>query len=304
MYPYFLMIGVPALFALLPNRRLQASFMLVVTFFLFVAIIGFRYDVGPDWFAYTTHFERYGKMNTQELIAEGEVGWSLMVLLVDNAGWGMLGITLIAATVYCIGVFAIARVCQEPMIAVVAAVPYLSIAVAMSGMRQAMAMGIIFVLLASWYRTPVLLKLLVIMIASTFHFSALALLAVVAFEARISLIQRVVIALVIAAIITYFVANTSARIEEYATNYGAEGRAANAQGALFHVLLTAAPSLAYFMVRKRWNQVYGRIVVIDVFAAIGVAALFFVFLFPTVTDRMTLYFAGVALIIQANLPRL
>ena len=34
------------------------------------------------------------------------------------------------------------------------------------------------------------------------------------------------------------------------------------------------------------------------------AALFFVSLFATVTDRMTLYFAGVALIIQANLPRL
>ena len=304
MLPYYLMIGVPGLFALYPKRGLHTQVMLAFTFVMFVAIIGLRYDIGPDWFAYTTHFERYGNMAIGELIAEGEFGWSLLVLLVDETGWGMTGMTMIAAIVYCLGVFAIARVCQEPMLAVVAAVPYLSIAVAMSGMRQAMAMGFIFLILAKWYRWPLTAKLSLILLASTFHFSALALLAVVVFEARMSLIQRLVIAGFITGVITYAVASTAARMDEYAKNYGTGGYAADAQGALFHVLLTAAPALVYFLFRRRWVKVYGRLPVIDLFAGVGVAALFFVFLFPTVTDRMTLYFAGVALIIQANLPRL
>ena len=304
MLPYYLMIGVPALFALVPGRGLHTSAMLVATFLLFVSIIGLRYDIGPDWFAYTTHFERYGNMEMAALLAEGEFGWSLLVLFVDYMGWGMTGLTMTAAIVFCLGVFAIARACQEPMLALVAAVPYLSIAVAMSGMRQAMAMGIIFLILAKWYRWPMAVKLGLILLASTFHFSALALLAVVVFEVRMSLIQRLVIAAFITIVVTYSVASTTARIEEYAMNYGTDGRAADAQGALFHVLLTAAPALTYFFYRRRWNKVYGRLRVIDLFAGVGVVALFFVFLFPTVTDRMTLYFAGVALIIQANLPRI
>jgi hypothetical protein len=105
-------------------------------------------------------------------------------------------------------------------------------------------------------------------------------------------------------VVLYFVAASGDRIEVYARNYGAGGDASDAQGALFHVLLTAGPALAYFFMRRRWIEVYGRIPVIDLFAGVGAVALLFVFFAPTATDRMTLYFAGVALIIQANFPHL
>ena len=304
MYPYLLMLGVPSLFAFAAGRRLQAGFLLIATFLLFVGIIGLRYDVGPDWFAYSTHFDRFARMSWPEIIAEGEFGWSLVVLLLNEFGLGMTGMTVFSALIFCIGVFAIARSCQEPMLAVVAATPYLAIAVAMSGMRQAVAMGFVFMVLAAWYRWPLLVKAGMILLASTFHFSAVALLAVIAFESRLSLVQRVLIAVAIGAVVLYFVAGAGERLETYAQNYGAGGGASDAQGALFHVLLTAGPALAYFFMRRRWIEVYGRIPVIDLFAGVGVAALLFVFFAPTATDRMTLYFAGVALIIQANFPHL
>ena len=258
----------------------------------------------PDWFAYEQHFIRFGRMTFDAIIAEGEVGWTFLVLTLNAFGLGMTALTLVTAIIFCAGVFAIARSCQEPMLAIVASTPYLAIAVAMSGMRQAVAMGLVFLVLSAWYRWPLAVKVGVILLASTFHFSAIALLAVVVFESRLTLPQRVLIALFIGAVVVFAIAGADNRLEVYAKNYGAEGEAADAEGALYHVLLTAVPALAYFVMRNRWNELYGRIPVVDLFAGVGVAALFFVFLFPTATDRMTLYFAGVALIIQANFPTL
>ncbi|GEM_PF-1889896 len=304
MLPYFLMIGVPAVAALYSSRSAQASFYLFVVFVIFVGVIGLRWNIGPDWFAYTTHFNRYENMTAADILADGEVGWGIVVKLATSFGWGMTGLTLMSALVFTFGVCAIARACQEPMIAMVAAVPYLSIAVAMSGMRQAMAMGVVFLVLARWYRWPMLWKILGILVAASFHFSALALWAVIVLEARLSLAQRIFAATAIGGAVSYLALAASSRLDEYSTNYMVGGAAANAPGAIFHVLLTAAPALVYFVVRRRWLTVYGRLPVIDWFAGIGAVALLLVFIAPTATDRMTLYFAGIALVIQANLPQI
>lgn len=304
MFPYFLMIGLPAALAILAPRDFNLRIALLPVVLVFVAIIGLRYDVGPDWFAYTVHAQRIPEMPLTHLATQGEVGWALMVKLSDMLGLGILGMTLFSALVFCLGLFAIARVCQEPMLAVVAAVPYLSIAVAMSGMRQAIAIGIVFVLIAYWYRLSVISKIAIVLFASTFHFSALAMMVLVVFDGRMRPEQRLAIGFLVFAVLTYFLLSTDYRVERYARDYMPGGVSAEAPGALYHVLLTSAPALAYFAVRKRWRKVYGTIPIIDILAAIGVIALFFVFLFPTATDRLTLYFSGVALIIQANLPRL
>ena len=303
MLPYYLMIGLPSILAVLTRRRMQATILLGLMFLLFVAVIGFRFEVGPDWFNYSTHFQRYENMDLATILADGEVGWALVVGTANLFGWGMTAIVLISAVVYCAGLFALARSCQEPMLALVAAMPYLSIAVAMSGMRQAMAIGVIFFLMAHWYRWNIVVKLFAILVAASFHFSALALLPIIVLETRMTPVQRIVVASLTGVAIFYLVGIAAGRVDEYSSTY-LDGEAANAPGAVFHVLLTAAPAFVYFLMRRRWIRVYGKIPVIDWFAAIGAGAMLVVFLYPTATDRMTLYFAGVALVIQANLPRL
>lgn len=304
MYPYFLMIGLPALLGLAATRRFQAGAGLALVFVTFMLVIGLRYEIGPDWFAYAIHVQRYPTLDFAELAARGEVGWSLTVIAADALGLGMQGVVFFSGLVFCVGVFAVARSCQEPMLAIVAAVPYLSIAVAMSGLRQATAIGIIFVLVAHWYRWSIPVKIGVVLLASTFHFSALAMLLVVALDSRLTLFQRIAAGGIIAGIVGYLVAVTEVRVDRYSDKYLPGGSAADTPGALYHVLLTAVPALVYFFLRRRWIEVYGRIAVIDLFAAIGAIALIFVFFFPNATDRMTLYFSVVALIVQANLPNL
>ncbi len=303
MFPYFIMIGLPSLFAIAARRPLQASILLGIVFVLFLSVIGLRFEIGPDWYNYSTHFARYETMPLAAMIADGEIGWGLLVRTIDLLGGGMTTLVFISAVVYCIGLFSLARSCQEPMLALVAAIPYLSIAVAMSGLRQAMAIGIIFFLLSRWYRWGTPAKLAAIVAAASFHFSALALLPIIILETRMTPVQRIGGAIVVGAIVTYLVGTAGSRIDEYAGNY-LGGEASNAPGAVFHVMLTAGPALAYFFFRRRWIKIYGKIPIVDWFAAIGAFAMIPVFLFPTATDRMTLYFAGVALIIQANLPRL
>ncbi|MFN4113447.1 MAG: EpsG family protein [Sphingomonadaceae bacterium] len=304
MYPYLIMLGLPAVLAYLTGRQTQAGIGLLVVFLLFTAVIGLRYEIGPDWWAYLNQLRVMPQQSLGTLAERGELGWAILVQFSDSMGWGIHGLAIASGLVFCIGLFAIARACQEPMLAVVAAVPYLSIAVAMSGMRQAMAIGIVFFLIAKWYRYPVWLKIVLVLVAASFHFSALALLLVVALDSRMQLGRRIVAGAFVFAVVAWQVSTSDIRVDRYTRTYFEDGAAASAEGALYHVLLTAVPCLAYFFMRRRWIELYGRISIIDILAAIGVIALVFVFFFPTATDRMTLYFSAVALIIQGNFPQL
>ncbi|MEL7445901.1 MAG: EpsG family protein, partial [Pseudomonadota bacterium] len=254
MYPYFILIGLPAFFGLFTNRQTQGGIGLLFVLVIFTGLIGLRYDIGPDWFAYTMQAERLPVMPFGELVAQGEFGWSLVAIICDQLGLGVQGLAFISALVFVAGVVAVARSVEEPMLAVIAAVPYLSIAVAMSGMRQATAMGIIFIAVGFWYRLPLWGRIALILFASTFHFTALALLFVVALEADLKPIAKGAAAAAVFVIVLYFVTVTDFRIDRYAENYFGEGGAANAEGAFLHVALTGVPCIVYFMFRGRWIE--------------------------------------------------
>lgn len=304
MYPYLLMIGLPSVLGLATKRNTQITIGLLLVFILFLGVIGLRYDIGPDWFAYTMQAQRLPNENFDALRAEGEYGWSALVILLDAMGLGIQGLAFVAGVAFVGGLCMLARSCEEPMLAIVAAVPYLSIAVAMSGMRQAMAIGIIFALVSVWYRVSVFTRVGIVLFASLFHFSALGILLVVAMEVRMKLFPRILAGTTILGLMIYLVGTNEYRVARYTEAYSAGGGAADASGALFHVALTAIPCIIYFMLRKRWIEVYGRIPLVDILGIIGIAALFAVFIAPTATDRMTLNFSAVGLIIQSGLPRL
>ena len=304
MYPYFLMIGLPALFSMLVSRKAQTGIALAAVFLLFLFLIGFRYEIGPDWFSYLAQSERYPYTDFVELFEHGEVSWAVLVLASNELGLGLYGMVFASALVFCFGLFSIARVCEEPMLALVAAVPYLAIAVAMSGMRQAIAIGIIFFIISRWYRLSIPAKIGLILLASSFHFSALLMMGLLAFDSRLSMSRKIGAGFLIFALVGWQMLGQDYRMNRYTSTYLVDGSAGDTPGAIFHVLLTAVPAIAYFVYRKRWVQVYGRISIIDLLAAIGILALAGLPFAATATDRMTLYFSAVALIIQANFPGL
>lgn len=302
MFPYFAMVGFPALLSLTGARRLQIGAFLFAVFVLFVALIGLRYEIGPDWFNYSKMVEDYRYLSWAELAPQGEMGWVAMVKLMNANGLGMAGVVFFSAFVFCLGLFAVARMTQEPMLAIVATTPYLAVAVAMSGMRQGIAMGIVYCVIAGWHKSSVVTKIVLILSASLFHFSAILMIGLVAVDSGISMFRKVVISAVVLVIGIYSVSIQTFRVDRYSETYVSGENVVDAPGAILHVALIAVPAVIYFIMRRQWIAAYGRNLLLDVFSALSIVALFTVIRAPAATDRVTLYFSAVAMIIQAGLP--
>lgn len=302
MIPYLAMIGIPSLLGLSGDRRLQGGYVFAFIFLLFVAIIGFRYQVGPDWFNYAKMVDDYQTESFADLSDRGEVGWVALVKISNALGFGMAGVVFVGAIVFCIGLFAIARITQEPMLAIVSATPYLAVAVAMSGIRQSIALGIIYFLIGRWHNMTIPVKIALTIFASLFHFSAILMILFISVDSKLEFSRKIVIGTIVTAICLYSLSTETFRVDRYSSNYLSGENSVDAPGAILHVLLIAIPAAVYFSFRKRWNQVYGRNILLDVFSLASVMSLVGVAISPAATDRMSLYFSPAAMIIQAGLP--
>lgn len=302
MFPYLAMIGLPALFCLPGDRRFQTGTLLFAVLVLFVCVIGFRYEVGSDWFSYRQMIESYQDQDFDVLAERGEVGWVLLVMAANMTSFPMPLIVFIAAVVFGIGLFAVARMTQEPMLAVVASTPYLALAVAMSGVRQSIALGIIFLVIANWHRLTPLYKVPMILFASLFHFSAISMILFVVLDARLSKTRRIIVGTFATAIVGYALMDQSFRVDRYSSAYLVGEEVIDAPGAILHVALIAVPAIIYLVIRREWNKVYRPSSALDLFALVSAVALAGVIVAPAATDRMSLYFSPAAMIIQAGLP--
>ena len=171
MIPYFVMIGIPSLFALAGVRR--RGVLLLLVFLLFWLFVGYRFHVGTDWDGYVRIYEGNKLRPASELFYDREPGFKLLMWAGSHLGGGVILVNAVAALSFCWGVFAVAKRCVEPYLALVVAMPMLVVAFAMSATRQSLAVGIIFYLFATWDKRTTIGRMAFVFLATLFHFSSL-----------------------------------------------------------------------------------------------------------------------------------
>lgn len=301
MVPYLLLLSC----ALLPglgarNRGVGLPFALVGA--VYALFVGLRWEVGPDWFGYeilrvATSGRTYG-----EILAQPEPGFFLLMKLSDDLGWGIVGINAAAAAVFCFGVFALAARTAAPWIALCAATSYLVLALGMSGIRQAMAAGIVFFALSRFRTAPLLGYLAAVGVATLFHASAVAMAPLAAFHGRTTPLMKLACGAVAAAALAAVVAGPAAPLELYAQRY-AGGRGPQATGAIFQVLLNAVPAAAYLLYRRTFRRLYGPSPLLTALALAALAMLPAVAVSTVGASRLSMYLTAGAMMIWAGLPR-
>src|SRR5438270_9985924 len=182
-YPYLAMLAVPSSLALTGARR-AGFLLLMLVASLYWLMIGFRFQVGADWNNYIFIFEQKRAYSLDRLIFDREPGYGALMWLTARLGWNIVFINAVSGLVFCWGLFSVARRCPEPWIAVTIATPLLAVAFAMSGVRQAIAGGIIFYLFATWEQRSTLGRSAFVALAMLFHFSAIFVLIFVALGSR------------------------------------------------------------------------------------------------------------------------
>jgi hypothetical protein len=296
------MLAVPSSLALTGARR--GGILLLFVALLYWLMIGFRFQVGADWNNYIHILEVKKDLPLGRLIFDREPGYGALMWATGQLGWNIIFINAVSGLVFCWGMFSVARRCPEPWIAVAIATPLLAVAFAMSGIRQALAGGIIFYLFATWEQRSTMARAAFVAMAMLFHFSAIFVLMFVALASRAQPVIKfggtIAIALLVLAIIKF----APDSMDAYSRLYVAGEEKMSAPGAVVQVGIVAIAAGLYLINRRRWAELVGDSELIRNLAWGSVALLPMILISSVGAYRLALYLWPMAMYIYSGYPRL
>lgn len=299
MLTYVLMMMLPCWGAIIFRKRLNKPLYLLVAL-LFILFIGLRYQVGADWQGYELIHRFMEFEDFDEVLTRREPLAYALFWVSQNNGYEMYLTNLVAAAILVSGVYAFALRTLNPWLAVVSATPYLVIAFGMTGIRQAMGVGVILLVLSKWEKIGLLIRGIGVLVASLFHSSALVAGFLVIYGLRIKGWMKVVGGSFLGVIIYYFttaVDRYAEAIEDYQDRYIEEPEAIFSAGSLFHIGLIFAPSLLAILVRHRIKPCvpFYDLLILGSIAGISLVPLNIVS--TTMASRLSLYFYFVPMMV-------
>ena len=248
MYPYWLLFGLFAFGAFLcaPDFRFEKRLgSLWIGAIVLTLFIGFRYWTGVDWNGYLITWNVSGRMTLPAFLENrgGDPAFYALMWVLRNAGLEYWSLNLICAAIFTTGLVCFAKRLPNPWLAAFVGVPYLGIVIAMSGTRQATAIGFVFLALLAFFKGRLRDFLGWSVMGAMFHASALITVPLAALSYAKNFLQRVILMAVTAAL-AYFV--LSARIGMYAERYGeASQLLLQSSGTSYRIAMMVAAALAY-----------------------------------------------------------
>lgn len=304
MFPYWLLFSIFAAGSLEYRRRgligAHAHPILAIALVFVALMIGLRFEVGGDWGTYLRMFEdlRYADLGVS--MASGDPGYGVANWLSHKLGQDIWLVNLICGAIFSWGLFKFAQRQPNPWLAVLVAVPYLIIVVAMGYTRQGAAIGLILAGLAAFDRGRSWRFAFYILAAVAFHKSAIIILPLVALAG----VQRKVATLAILGVLTlmlyYFL--VAASIDKLVSGYvDAEYQS---EGAFIRVAMNLPPALLFLFFRARFNlsPEQGQLWRNFAWAAIFSLVLLMVIASSTAIDRLALNLIPLQMFVLSRLP--
>src|SRR5881392_801275 len=107
-------------------------------------MVGLRFEVSADWSVYVEMFERSARLSATSLIGRFvDPAYALLNWTVSHAGGEFWLVNMACGVIFAWGLIRFAKAQANPWLAVLTAIPYLVIVVAMGYSRQGVAIGIV-----------------------------------------------------------------------------------------------------------------------------------------------------------------
>lgn len=305
MLPYWLLFLLPAWLAVeqvRPAARFHALWPARWwgVFAVLVLMIGLRHEVGGDWEAYLLHLQMGHDNSLLEALAEKDPAYGLINWGVARLGGNIYAVNTICALIFAWGLIRLCRMQPRPWLALVVAIPYLVIVVAMGYTRQGTAIGLAMAGLVSLARGSTLRFVLWMALAATFHKSAVILIPLAAMvNTRNRLWTMLWVGL---AGVAVFVLMVQESLDSLTVNY--IERQYESQGAGVRVAMNALPGLIFLLLRKRFGLLPNQ----EAFWTwMSWGALLFIVLLvaspsSTAVDRLALYWIPLQVVVWSRLP--
>jgi len=268
---------------------------------IFTILTGLRHHVGGDWNNYLWRFQQLPYMSFEEAMQSGDIGYMWLTYTINDMGWGGIYlVNFICAAIFFSGLFALLRRQPNPWLGLAVAIPYLIIVVSMGYVRQGVALGFVMLGLASLDKKRFKTFVFFIVLAITFHKSAILMIAFGIFQQGKGKFFRF-LALLLAGIGVWsaFVEQASADLW---TNYvEAEMQSS---GAMLRAILNFIPAMFLVIYRREWQEEFDDYTLWLMIALASVMAMILVPYASTAVDRMSLYFIPIQIVVWSRLPYL
>ncbi len=304
MLPYWILFAFFAVgVALDPARQVPGQSppraYLLIGMMLTAVMIGSRLDVGGDWRSYEFMFGFVRHMSFNQAIDFGDPGYQALNWLVQQWDGEIWWVNTVSAGIFAWGLTRLCQIQPKPLLAVLVAVPYLIIVVAMGYTRQSIAIGILMAGLASLGRGGSVIRFaLYVAVAALFHRTAVLVLPLVIFAGERNRILNVIAGA--AAFILFFDLFLSESTDQFVRNY-IEARYTS-QGAWIRVILNFVPGVLLLTQRGRFGftpqeEKVWRFIAI---AACVMPIILVATPSSTAVDRMSLYLMPLQIVILSR----
>jgi hypothetical protein len=303
---YWLMFAPLAMLAILERKHLDMSLRRfgmsgIAAAIMLILLIGFRYQVGGDWDNYARKFNFLQYMTLEDFIRlRIDPGYGLLNSLAGSMNWGIIGVNLMSAVLFSIGLMLFCRQQPRPWLALLVAVPYLIIVVGMGYTRQAVAIGLAMIGLAALAQKSKIKFVWCIILAGLFHKSAIVLLPIAILATTEKRIWTAIWVTVTSAVTYWAVLHDS--LDSLVTSY--VQAQINSQGAMIRVAMNTLPAAVFLALRNKFELLptERRLWTWMSLFAIGAMVLLAVMPSSTAVDRMALYLIPLQLFVLSRLP--
>jgi len=305
MWPYFVIPGFVAFMSLISRGKQVHYYTWGLTFVALLLFVGLRHKVGMDWNNYLIMIERVYKSPTlMDAFNVSEPGYALLLWASAELGFGVYGSNLVGTLIFCLGLFRFARTTPHPWTALLVAMPMLVTVVAMSANRQAVAIGVLLWVVATWSTSSLVRRVAGILFAALFHYSALLFLVFAAADLKIRNSFKVVLGGAFMAGVFYVLATTG-QADYYDSLYvTGQTEMTQSEGAIFHVMLNGGPAALFFLLSGKQRALLFPSQLHRLMAFLAVALVPAALLTSAAAGRITLYLFPVSMFVISAFPLL
>lgn len=305
MLHYWLLFSVFALGALgwnTQSRQTRLTPGILMAAAALALLIGFRWEVGADWFPYERMYEEISIWGIEAALEITEPLYGLLNLVAAKLGLDIWFVNIVCSILFVWGLVRFAQLQPNPWLAIVVAIPFLAIVVAMGYTRQGAAIGLAMLGIVAARDKSIKKSIIIILLAGTFHRSALILIPLVAISNTQNRFQTVLLAF-IASILGYVFLLDSA-VERYSSTYVEQ--VYQAEGAATRLAMNIVPSIIMLLWHRKLGLDESETRLWKCFAFLGLTLNFLlIFIDSTVAlDRIGIYVIPIQILVFSRLPTL
>ncbi|KIM05111.1 MAG: hypothetical protein KN64_00225 [Sulfurovum sp. AS07-7] len=300
---YWFIYSISTFILFISDKFDKASKMsLFFVYFLFIAfIIGFRYEIGGDWFAYLRHYEETIHVDFLSALKMGDPAYMGLNWLSSHLNLGIIGVNVVCGVVVAFALIYFVMSQPMPWLGLIVATPYYLIIVSMGYSRQSVAISFVMLAYTQWNKEP-WKYIVLVLLGALFHKTAIFAIIFAPMILNGSLrVKLSTILLMFPLMYFIFLAdNIDAMVHGYARGGNANMKS---EGGAMRVAMNLIPSIIFLIFYKTFMQFKDYKLWFYISIA-NIISMIFVSTYSTAVDRIALYLLPIQIAFYARVPML